>query len=620
MPVSVTVAATPDLDELAEVAAATFPLACPPSSPPDDVAAFIDANLSPRRFADYLADPARTVLTAREDGRILGYAILVRGVGDDPDVARAVTTRPAVELSKIYVLADRHGTGVSTMLMNAAVQCAAEPALGVCGWESTRKTPGRNGFTARMASKWPAPRRSAGRAHRTRLRHGPLPLAAHRPIGPPNRRRVGSWRKDAWWEHRSSAPTKRSGAISPRGLVGHSPRAIPTGWPQSLRTAVSILLSSRFSMWMAWGPELTFFCNAAYRRDTLGHKYPWALGRPAREVWAEIWDDIGPRIDRVLDHRRGHLGRGASAVPGALRLPRGDLPHLLLQPAARRRRTGGRHALRGQRGHRAGDRRAPDGDAARPGVRPLGGAHRGGDARLRRPVSSLRNRQDLPFTLTYLFDDGGDARLAGLSGIDAGHPAAPPTPGRRRHAGLARRPSRRAVSRCWSRLDGADLHRSARRRMDSPPREALVVPLPVQGGVAVRVPGGRAQPLPAARRGLPRLHQPGRRPPRRRHRQRPQLSRTAAPGRGTRRARPRQDHVLLQHQPRVPHPHHADPRTGRRTARPRRRHRRPRAGASWTSSTATGCAWPNWSTRCWTSPASRPAACRPATSRSTWPR
>ena len=71
-------------------------------------------------------------------------------------------------------------------------------------------------------------------------------------------------------------------------------------WPQSLRTAVSILLSSRFPMWMAWGPELTFFCNAAYRRDTLGSKYPWALGRPAREVWAEIWPDIGPRIESVL--------------------------------------------------------------------------------------------------------------------------------------------------------------------------------------------------------------------------------------------------------------------------------------------------------------------------------
>ena len=79
-----------------------------------------------------------------------------------------------------------------------------------------------------------------------------------------------------------------------------TPLGPPAQWPQSLQTAVSILLSSRFSMWMAWGPDLTFFCNAAYRRDTLGRKYPWALGRPARQVWAEIWDDIGPRIDHVL--------------------------------------------------------------------------------------------------------------------------------------------------------------------------------------------------------------------------------------------------------------------------------------------------------------------------------
>ena len=70
-----------------------------------------------------------------------------------------------------------------------------------------------------------------------------------------------------------------------------TPLGLPGSWPQSLQTAVDILLSSRFSMWMAWGPQLTFFCNAAYRRHTLGRKYPWALGRSASEVWEEIWDD-----------------------------------------------------------------------------------------------------------------------------------------------------------------------------------------------------------------------------------------------------------------------------------------------------------------------------------------
>ena len=86
-----------------------------------------------------------------------------------------------------------------------------------------------------------------------------------------------------------------------------TPLGAPESWPQSLQTAVDILLSSRFSMWMAWGPHLTFFCNAAYRRDTLGRQYPWALGRPASEVWAEIWDDIGPRIGTVRRPPRGVL-------------------------------------------------------------------------------------------------------------------------------------------------------------------------------------------------------------------------------------------------------------------------------------------------------------------------
>ena len=80
-----------------------------------------------------------------------------------------------------------------------------------------------------------------------------------------------------------------------------SPLGPVDDWPQSLKTAVHILLSSRFSMWMAWGPELVFFYNDAYRKATLGKKHPWALGRPARQVWSEIWDEIGPRIQSVLD-------------------------------------------------------------------------------------------------------------------------------------------------------------------------------------------------------------------------------------------------------------------------------------------------------------------------------
>ena len=70
-------------------------------------------------------------------------------------------------------------------------------------------------------------------------------------------------------------------------------------WPQSLRTVVQILLTSRYAMWMGWGPGLTFLYNDAYR-PTLGIKHPWALGSRADQVWAEIWLDIGPRINSVL--------------------------------------------------------------------------------------------------------------------------------------------------------------------------------------------------------------------------------------------------------------------------------------------------------------------------------
>ena len=71
-------------------------------------------------------------------------------------------------------------------------------------------------------------------------------------------------------------------------------------WPQSLRTAVRIMLTSRYAMWLGWGADLSFLYNDAYARMTLGPKHPWALGRPAREVWAEIWDDLLPRLNQVL--------------------------------------------------------------------------------------------------------------------------------------------------------------------------------------------------------------------------------------------------------------------------------------------------------------------------------
>jgi signal transduction histidine kinase/DNA-binding response OmpR family regulator len=79
------------------------------------------------------------------------------------------------------------------------------------------------------------------------------------------------------------------------GALGH-----PDAWPQSLRTILRVMLASRYAMWLGWGPDFAFFYNDAYREQTLGKKHPWALGRPASEVWAEIWETIAQRIDHVM--------------------------------------------------------------------------------------------------------------------------------------------------------------------------------------------------------------------------------------------------------------------------------------------------------------------------------
>ncbi len=72
-----------------------------------------------------------------------------------------------------------------------------------------------------------------------------------------------------------------------------------SGWPQSLRTAVSICLASHFPMLIWWGPELVKLYNDAYR-PMLGTKHPQALGQRGKDCWPEIWDIIGPMLEGVL--------------------------------------------------------------------------------------------------------------------------------------------------------------------------------------------------------------------------------------------------------------------------------------------------------------------------------
>ncbi len=221
---------------------------------------------------------------------------------------------------------------------------------------------------------------------------------------------------------------QRSGRVG-QDLLAVDWGATPLGpldtWPQSLRSVVRLMLTSRFSMWMAWGPELTFFCNDAYRLDTLAEKYPWALGKPSSQVWSEIWDDIFPRIETVLStgvatwdkslmlflERRGYTEEtfhtfsyspifdDHGEIAGMLCVVSEDTEDFI---AHRRMQT-----LRD-----LGSRRTSNltvAETVRTACREL-----------------ADSPQDLPFSLVYLYDDNRtSAELVGSTGFEGRHPAAP---------------------------------------------------------------------------------------------------------------------------------------------------------------------------------------------------
>ncbi len=259
-----------------------------------------------------------------------------------------------------------------------------------------------------------------------------------------------------------------------------TPLGDPAGWPQSLRSTVDIMLSSRFSMWMGWGPDLTFFCNGAYRRDTLADKYPWALGRPFREVWAEVWEDARPRIEHVLTEGEATWDE---ALP--LRLRRSGYPEESYHTFSYSPLRDEADAVVGVLCVVSEDTQRVVAERRMATLRDLGsdpGAVRAEGEFLAFSAEQLaRNPYDLPFTLTYLFDDLGGAELAASSGVPAGHPAAParigpgepgPWP-----AAAVRRGAAVSVPLTGERF--AELPRGA---WEEPPRQARLVPLSGPGG------------------------------------------------------------------------------------------------------------------------------------------
>ena len=202
-----------------------------------------------------------------------------------------------------------------------------------------------------------------------------------------------------------------------------TPVGDPQSWPEALRATVRILLTSRYAMWMCWGPELTFFCNDAYL-PTVGVKRDWVLGERADRVWSEIWPEIGPRIEKVR-----HTGRATWDEALQLFLERSGFPEETYHTFSYSPvfddlgRVGGMLCVVTEETERVlGERRLATLGALATSTRGL----RTVEEVCGRAAEALaRNRNDVPFALVYMLDEQGQARLAGHAGLERGSPVAP---------------------------------------------------------------------------------------------------------------------------------------------------------------------------------------------------
>jgi signal transduction histidine kinase len=200
----------------------------------------------------------------------------------------------------------------------------------------------------------------------------------------------------------------------------------PESWPQSLRAAISICLGSSFPIAIYWGRELALLYNDAFS-PIAGGKHPWALGRPGREVWPELWDTLGPLFQQVIA-----TGRAASAQDQLLPMHRhGHIEECYFNyTLAAIRGEGGQvegvfNAVIETTYRVIGERRAR---ILRDFAERTAAARSGEDACKLAFETLGAATADAPFCLLYLLDadkSGPRARLAGAAGLAPGGPASP---------------------------------------------------------------------------------------------------------------------------------------------------------------------------------------------------
>ena len=92
----------------------------------------------------------------------------------------------------------------------------------------------------------------------------------------------------------------------------------PESWPEALRTGLAVCLNSTMASAVYWGPDFITLYNDAWAQQQAG-RHPWAMGRPARESRADLWETLQPQFEKVRA-----TGRGISVTDQHLPMQRGN--------------------------------------------------------------------------------------------------------------------------------------------------------------------------------------------------------------------------------------------------------------------------------------------------------
>jgi signal transduction histidine kinase len=195
-------------------------------------------------------------------------------------------------------------------------------------------------------------------------------------------------------------------------------------WPRALKTATRIMLTSRQPMFIWWGEQFLNLYNDAYAA-IVGDKHPWALAQPAETVWAEIWDQVGPRAQSTMLNDEGTYDEALLLVMNRHGYEEETYFTFSYSPVPND--AGGAGGILGVCTE---ETRRIVGERQLALLRELAAVT--AEARTIQDACTLSSRalqtslRDLPFALIYLYDvERQCATLAGTSNIAPGHPAVP---------------------------------------------------------------------------------------------------------------------------------------------------------------------------------------------------